>query len=46
MCAWLAEPMTSLGTAITEQIAASYGVSGFLSRLSDSVSGFFSHTSI
>ena len=33
--AWLAGRMTLLGTAIAEQIVVSYGVSGFLSRLSD-----------
>ena len=33
--AWLAERMTLLGTAIAEQIVADYGVSEFLSRLSD-----------
>lgn len=32
---WLAERMTQLGTAITEQIVACYGTSEFLSRLSD-----------
>lgn len=32
---WLAERMTQLGSAITEQIVASYGTSEFLSRLSD-----------
>lgn len=33
--AWLAQRMTQLGTAIVEQVVASYGVPGFLSRLSD-----------
>ncbi len=33
--AWLADRMTLLGTAIAEHIVASYGVSEFLSRLSD-----------
>jgi uncharacterized protein len=33
--AWLATRMTTLGTAITENIVAHYGGSGFLSRLSD-----------
>jgi len=33
--AWLASRMTLLGTAITESIILNYGVSGFLSRLSD-----------
>ncbi len=33
--AWLAERMTLLGTAIAEQVVASYGTTGFLSRLSD-----------
>src|ERR1700752_2366012 len=33
--AWLAERMTMLGTAIAEHIVTSYGVSAFLSRLSD-----------
>jgi hypothetical protein len=32
---WLAERMTMLGTAITETIIHGYGVSAFLSRLSD-----------
>src|ERR671910_422858 len=32
---WLAERMTKLGTAITENIIHDYGVSAFLSRLSD-----------
>src|SRR5207244_2550610 len=32
---WLAERMTLLGTAITEAIVRDYGVSAFLSRLSD-----------
>jgi uncharacterized protein len=32
---WLAQRMTTLGTAITECILMDYGVSGFLSRLSD-----------
>src|ERR671926_341282 len=32
---WLAERMTTLGTAITESVIQYYGVSGFLSRLSD-----------
>jgi uncharacterized protein len=32
---WLAERMTKLGTAITEAIVHDYGVSAFLSRLSD-----------
>src|ERR671913_2084982 len=32
---WLAERMTKLGTAITENIIYDYGVSAFLSRLSD-----------
>jgi len=32
---WLAERMTKLGTAITETIIHDYGVSAFLSRLSD-----------
>jgi hypothetical protein len=32
---WLAERMTKLGTAITETIVYDYGVSAFLSRLSD-----------
>jgi hypothetical protein len=32
---WLAERMTRLGTAITEAIVYEYGVSAFLSRLSD-----------
>jgi hypothetical protein len=32
---WLAERMTRLGTAITEIIVHDYGVSAFLSRLSD-----------
>src|SRR5687767_13197386 len=32
---WLAERMTQLGTAITENIIHDYGVSAFLSRLSD-----------
>src|SRR2546421_1735494 len=32
---WLAERMTSLGTAITETIVRDYGTSAFLSRLSD-----------
>ncbi len=33
--AWLAERMTLLGAAIAEQVVASYGTTGFLSRLSD-----------
>ena len=33
--AWLAERMTKLGTAITENIVHHYGTSTFLSRLSD-----------
>jgi uncharacterized protein len=33
--AWLAQRMTRLGTAITEAIVYDYGVSAFLSRLSD-----------
>jgi len=33
--AWLAERMTKLGTAITENIVHDYGTSAFLSRLSD-----------
>jgi len=33
--AWLANRMTQLGTAITEYVILEYGVSGFLSRLSD-----------
>lgn len=33
--AWLAERMTTLGTAITEAIVYHYGASEFLSRLSD-----------
>ncbi len=33
--AWLAERMTLLGTGITEAIVRDYGVSAFLSRLSD-----------
>jgi uncharacterized protein len=33
--AWLAERMTELGTAITEQIVGCYGTSELLSRLSD-----------
>ena len=32
---WLAERMTRLGTAITEAIIHEYGISAFLSRLSD-----------
>jgi len=32
---WLAERMTTLGTAIAESIVADYGRSAFLSRLSD-----------
>lgn len=32
---WLAQRMTSLGTAITEAIILNYGTSSFLSRLSD-----------
>src|SRR5688572_15437111 len=32
---WLAQRMTALGTAITEAIIYDYGVSAFLSRLSD-----------
>ena len=32
---WLAERMTKLGTAITENIICDYGTSAFLSRLSD-----------
>jgi hypothetical protein len=32
---WLAERMTQLGTAITENVLLHYGSSGFLSRLSD-----------
>jgi uncharacterized protein len=32
---WLAERMTRLGTAITETIVRDYGVSAFLSRMSD-----------
>src|SRR5687767_15137486 len=32
---WLAQRMTMLGTGITEAIVREYGVSGFLSRLSD-----------
>jgi hypothetical protein len=32
---WLAERMTRLGTAITENIVYHYGSSGLLSRLSD-----------
>ena len=32
---WLAERMTRLGTAITEQVVLHYGAAGFLSRLSD-----------
>jgi hypothetical protein len=32
---WLAERMTRLGTAIAEHIVIYYGVSGFLTRLSD-----------
>src|ERR1043165_6262249 len=32
---WLAERMTKLGTAITENIVHDYGASAFLSRLSD-----------
>jgi hypothetical protein len=32
---WLAQRMTSLGTAITEAIVHDYGTSAFLSRLSD-----------
>jgi uncharacterized protein len=32
---WLAQRMTSLGTAITEAIVYDYGTSAFLSRLSD-----------
>ena len=33
--AWLGERMTQLGTAVVEHIVASYGTSGFLTRLSD-----------
>ena len=33
--AWLAERMTKLGTAISENIVHNYGTSAFLSRLSD-----------
>jgi hypothetical protein len=33
--AWLAQRMTKLGTAITENIVHDYGTSAFLSRLSD-----------
>src|SRR5487761_822294 len=33
--AWLAERMTRLGAAIVEHIVLDYGVTGFLSRLSD-----------
>src|SRR5437868_15498557 len=33
--AWLAERMTLLGAGITEAIVRDYGVSAFLSRLSD-----------
>src|SRR4029078_4203553 len=33
--AWLAERMTTLGTAITEAVVHHYGRSAFLSRLSD-----------
>jgi uncharacterized protein len=33
--AWLAERMTKLGTAITENVVHHYGTSGFFSRLSD-----------
>jgi uncharacterized protein len=33
--AWLAERMTALGTAITEHVIHTYGVSEFLTRLSD-----------
>src|SRR6201996_5023448 len=32
---WLTSRMTELGTAIAEQVILTYGVSGFLSRLSD-----------
>jgi uncharacterized protein len=32
---WLAERMTKLGTAISEQVLFHYGVPGFLTRLSD-----------
>src|SRR4029434_7404507 len=32
---WLADRMTSLGTAITEAIIRDYGTTAFLSRLSD-----------
>jgi hypothetical protein len=32
---WLAQRMTTLGTAITEAVVHDYGTSGFLSRLSD-----------
>ena len=32
---WLADRMTSLGTAVTEAIVRDYGASAFLSRLSD-----------
>jgi uncharacterized protein len=32
---WLAERMTKLGTAITENILYHYGTSGLFSRLSD-----------
>jgi uncharacterized protein len=32
---WLAQRMTSLGKAITENIVLDYGASGFLERLSD-----------
>ena len=35
MPTWLAERMTTLGTAITETIVHDYGTSAFLSRLSD-----------
>src|SRR3954447_20385943 len=33
--AWLADRMTQLGTAIAEHVILEYGVSGFLTRLSD-----------
>jgi hypothetical protein len=33
--AWLADRMTTLGAAIAEHVILDYGVSGFLSRLSD-----------
>ena len=35
MPSWLAERMTKLGTAITENVVHHYGTSGLLSRLSD-----------